>query len=450
LTGFFAHPKRDRGSIAECLFLLRSLTTNGVPTASRCAVIFSVTRVSAAIVVGSKRRCYKEIMNSKFSVADLSDAELISEVKARAARECGATAALVASLAELDARRLYLGEGCSSLFTYCTQVLRLSEHAAYGRIEAARAARRFPAILDLLADGAVTLTNVCLIAPLLTLENHRELLGSIRHKSKHEVEHLAAALRPRPPVPPVVRKLPTPKSAEAERTSPGTTEARPAVEVSADVVVPPARRPTVAPIAPEQYKVQFTVNAETHRKLRRAQDLLRHVIPNGDPAQIFDRALTLLVAELEKKKLAAATRRRPSGNARAWSPRACCREAGSVEARTTRMKASGSSARCGFANGLNQIRGLGPDRVELRSHEPLANSSARIHPPTPPNIAPSAVTRATVWRIPDIDMSLAGRPGPIVQEIAQPAVDSISAIAAPARTDGTTEPPLWLRNPTAR
>ena len=52
-----------------------------------------------------------------------------------------ATARLVAALGELDARRLYLGEGYSSLFTYCTQVMRLSEHAAYGRIEAARAAR---------------------------------------------------------------------------------------------------------------------------------------------------------------------------------------------------------------------------------------------------------------------------------------------------------------------
>ena len=50
--------------------------------------------------------------------------------------------ALVASLAEMDARKLYLGEGCSSLFTYCTRVLYLSEYAAYGRIEAARAARR--------------------------------------------------------------------------------------------------------------------------------------------------------------------------------------------------------------------------------------------------------------------------------------------------------------------
>ncbi len=62
-------------------------------------------------------------------------------------REREATAALIAALGELDARRLYLAEGCSSLFTYCTQVLHLSEHAAYGRIEAARAARKWPVVL---------------------------------------------------------------------------------------------------------------------------------------------------------------------------------------------------------------------------------------------------------------------------------------------------------------
>ena len=78
------------------------------------------------------------------------------------------TADLLALLGELDARRLYLGEGCSSLFTYCTQVLHLSEHAAYHRIEAARAARRFPIILELVADGSVTLTTVALLRPHLT------------------------------------------------------------------------------------------------------------------------------------------------------------------------------------------------------------------------------------------------------------------------------------------
>jgi hypothetical protein len=101
----------------------------------------------------------------------LSDRELLEEVQTLATRERDATARLIASLMELDSRRLYLGQGCSSLFTYCTQVLRLSEHAAYGRIEAARAARRFPMILERLADGSVTLTTVCLLAPHLTPEN---------------------------------------------------------------------------------------------------------------------------------------------------------------------------------------------------------------------------------------------------------------------------------------
>jgi hypothetical protein len=59
---------------------------------------------------------------------------------------------------ELDARRLYLAQGYSSLFTYCTQALHLSEHAALGRIEVARAARRLPMILDRLVDGSVTVT----------------------------------------------------------------------------------------------------------------------------------------------------------------------------------------------------------------------------------------------------------------------------------------------------
>ena len=65
-------------------------------------------------------------------VSQLSDKELLEEVKVAAGREREATVHLIALLAQLDVRRLYLREGCSSLFTYCTQVLHLSEHAAYG------------------------------------------------------------------------------------------------------------------------------------------------------------------------------------------------------------------------------------------------------------------------------------------------------------------------------
>jgi hypothetical protein len=61
------------------------------------------------------------------------------------------------------------------------------------------------------------------------------------------------------------------------------------------------------PLAPERYKLQFTISQETHAKLRRAQALGRHVIPSGDPAEIFDRALTLLVHDLERRRCGAVT-----------------------------------------------------------------------------------------------------------------------------------------------
>ena len=76
----------------------------------------------------------------------MSDLDLIATVARLVARESEATADLIEALAEFDARRLYLGDGCASLFVYCTGRLRLSESAAYHRITAARAVRRFPLI----------------------------------------------------------------------------------------------------------------------------------------------------------------------------------------------------------------------------------------------------------------------------------------------------------------
>ncbi len=249
------------------------------------------------------------------SFTALSDAQLLDQVRALSDRERQATAQLIASLAELDARRLYLGEGCSSLFTYCTQMLHLSEHAAYGRIEAARAAKRFPLILDLLADGSITLTTVCLLGPHLTVDNHAALLDSARHKSKHEVEHIVAQIHPSSAIQSSVRKLPAPKLVasvpEPHLESASAPKGDP-TEVVPSPHPPPApkRAAVVAPIAQEQYNIKMTVSRETFEKLRRAQDLIRHTIPDANPAAVFDRALTLLVAELEKTKFAATARPR--------------------------------------------------------------------------------------------------------------------------------------------
>ena len=261
----------------------------------------------------------RDMTNELTTTARLSDLELLENVKRLTAEERKVTASLIAALAELDARRLYLGEGCSSLFTYCTQVLHLSEHVAYLRIEAARAARQWPVVLGQLADGALHLTAISLLAPHLTEGNHRQVLAAAQHKSKREVEEIVASLRPQAEIPTSVRKLPAPKSlatATVPSLHPPEHEAPAAQRALTDMVMAPAVHETrarpaeVKPLAPERYKVQFTVSRETYDGLREAQDLLRHCIPNGDIAAIFERALRALLAELRKSRHAAVNRPR--------------------------------------------------------------------------------------------------------------------------------------------
>ena len=279
----------------------------------------------------------RDNMHELLSMATrLSDAELLRRVAVLAGRERETTVELVCHLAELDARRLHLAEGYGSLFAYCTGALRLAEHAAYNRIEAARLSLRFPAILDLLTDGSLNLSTARLLAPHLRPDNFETLVALARGRSKREVETLVARLAPRPDVAASVRKLPAPAQTAVE--SEAGLSPPPVVAPNAQGPFPPpiavaaperpAHRPVVAELAPERYRVQFTVGAETHEKLRQAQGLLRREIPDGDPGVIFDRALTLLLEDVARKKLAAATKPRHRPSTR---PGASCSQAASPD-----------------------------------------------------------------------------------------------------------------------
>jgi hypothetical protein len=253
----------------------------------------------------------------------LSDDDLVTRLRDLVRGEREATASLVAHLAELDARRLYLGAGFSSLFTYCCGALHLSEPAAYNRIEAARAARRFPVILQMLGEGSLSLATVRVLAAYLTADNHQELLAAAMGKSRRQVEELLVQYFPRPEVPSSVRKLPATKTLPApSAATPTAPSEAPAVAsvASLPLAAPsqppqaPARRPVVSPLAPDRYEIRFTARTETREKLRQAQDLLRHAIPTGDLAEVIDRALTALLEDLARKKFAATERPRAGGN----------------------------------------------------------------------------------------------------------------------------------------
>lgn len=239
-------------------------------------------------------------------VSHLSDQQLVEHIDCLALSERQATARLVVSLAELEARGVHFALGYSSLFAYCRERLHLSENAALNRIEAARAGRAFPLILERLGEGALTLTAIRLLRPVLTVANHRDVVEQARHMGKQDVLELIARLKPQPPVPSVVRKLPETRSSVAEREP--ALAAEPACEKVTNETcaapLPPAHRPVVAPLSPEHFRIQVTFTRSAHDKLRQAQSLLRHQNPSGDVAAVLERGLDVLLRELLKSKAA--------------------------------------------------------------------------------------------------------------------------------------------------
>src|SRR6267378_7259541 len=240
------------------------------------------------------------MMNSITIVESLSSADLRSATQVLVRRSHGLDADVLIHLGEIDERKLYLDWAFSSMFAFCVGELGFSEDVACNRIDLARAARRIPVILEALRSGQVHLAGLRLLAPHLTTENQETVLAEAAGKSKRQIEQLVARLWPQPPVPTIVRKLPD-RSAPPPEASCGFSfgaavpiaqaELAPAPAFVAPPSAPPRRderSSKVSPLSEDAFKFQFTASRACHEKLRQAQDLLRHRVPNGDVATIFE------------------------------------------------------------------------------------------------------------------------------------------------------------------
>jgi 5-methylcytosine-specific restriction endonuclease McrA len=197
-----------------------------------------------------------------------SDENLLSSVAELVGTHRVVTAKLVAHLAEIEDRRLQLVAGYSSMFDFCQKKLGMSESEAFRRILAARLARRFPAVVSLLASGDTNLSTLELLRERLTEENHGELFAAVSRKSKHEVQMLLAARFPRPNRPSTIRRL-----------------------------------SSIEPLSERGFKVEFTASDALRRKLELCRDLMSHANPSRDLAMVVERAMDLLLADLERKRL---------------------------------------------------------------------------------------------------------------------------------------------------
>jgi hypothetical protein len=244
-------------------------------------------------------------MRAAFRLKDRSDQELLEGVWVALTRECEDVAVMIAHLAEIDKRKLFAEEGCSSLKSYCMEVLHLSEDQAYLRMGVARLTQKFPVILEMLADGLVHLTAVDRLGPSLTQENHLAILEEATYKSMAKVEEMVARLRPKPPVPSCIRKVSSPR-ADADQGMDGLFEAH---SGSAGCVVEPesvlpdfSRKSVVSPLAPEMYDIHFTADKETVDALKLLQELLSHQVRNGDPAIIIKDSLLMRLKQVQRQR----------------------------------------------------------------------------------------------------------------------------------------------------
>ena len=256
-------------------------------------------------------------------VGGFTDHELVARLHRLVRADQTLSARLLLHLGEVDARMLYREHACASMFTYCVEQLHMSEAQAYLRIQAARLGRKFPLIVQRLAQGSLHLTAIKLLGPHLTEENHAELLERASGKGKREIELLVAALAPKPDVPSRMRKLPEAQPVPADVTEVQAQAASTLVEASQAplLAAPPSidsvtknrapftleaprQRASSAPLSPGRYKVEFTAAEAMHSKLEQLKNLLRHQVPNGDLAIILEQAVDLLLDKTMRRRFA--------------------------------------------------------------------------------------------------------------------------------------------------
>lgn len=289
-------------------------------------------------------------------LATLPDPEFVTAVQEEFGNGRSQAVREVIHLIELDRRGIARRTAYPTLYKYCVHVLRLSEDSAMKRVQAAKAARRAPGILDALADGRLHLAGVALIAPYMNATNAKTLIEAANGRSKREIRLWLAQKFPQGDLPTRIVALQSAAS-QPSTTPPGTPPPAPCQEpayvepqshmrtgllepapaapshaleeadqagplqqhatlfsqaaqaaATAAHAAPAATAPPsptfVLPRSPERYALQTTIDEEAHALLREAQDLLMHSGQGHEIAAVLKRALIELVLVLKKRRFA--------------------------------------------------------------------------------------------------------------------------------------------------
>lgn len=198
----------------------------------------------------------------------LTNAELVARLKEKVRAERETLVDILNLLREVEARKLYLEMGLSSLYAFAIQELGYSESAALRRIDAMRLSRNLPEIQEKIKLGAVNLS---------TLE---QLNQYIRAQEKTKNERVSVKEK---------KDLLTQIEGHSIRETRDLL-----VKLSPELA--PVRQEKERPITEELVEIKIVVTRAQLDKLERVRELQSHVNVSATKAQLIEQLMDFYLA----------------------------------------------------------------------------------------------------------------------------------------------------------
>ncbi len=204
-------------------------------------------------------------------LATLSNHEIIRKGDRAVRNEHALLVSILECLNEIERRSLYLEEGYSSLFAFCTFRWRYSPSKAGRFIAAARCISKFPAARGLLVDRKITVCGLAKIARLLAEGSPEEILRSVSGKTFAEIEKIVASHQIAPAVRESVRPIGLIEPAEIVPNREENGDLFQAEESPNHTHVGSDSRQDLQEEPEQRYEIRFSASEEFCRDLERAK-----------------------------------------------------------------------------------------------------------------------------------------------------------------------------------
>lgn len=202
-------------------------------------------------------------------LSKIPNAELLNRLEKLLRTERKITHLILCHINEVESRRLYADLGFDSMYKYLTRHLGYSEDSAYRRLQAARLLKQVPAVAEKLEEGTLNLTQLTQVQKCIKQEvklGHKidinqttQILEEVQNKSGYETQKYLAHEFNQP--------------------------------VQTHEVIKPQQDNSI--------RLELTLTEDQMKTLQQARDLLSHVLPEGNWADLF----TLLAKKHIQKEM---------------------------------------------------------------------------------------------------------------------------------------------------